>query len=178
MDSDFTVVTPPPDVEDEDGQTFAEYQVSPAFMKKLPPGAKLAKIKKDLYERWVAIDPVGARAELMGGRYGDDIVGDDAVWGDMRYVVIYQSNGLLRIGWNRYMTSYTKAKFQKIIDAALYVLKEAAFPRRTARQGLSEVARRKGLPSDLTMDVMKKFLGGRRRKTNRKSKKGRRSTRK
>lgn len=159
----FTEITPPPDVEDEDGLTTAEYQVSPELLQKLPPGRRLQHIKTELYERWANLDPVEARRELMRARFNDDVVGNDAVWEDMRYAVVYRPDGILEIKWIRHgMRDYTKAKFQKIIDQVKYVLLEAAFPRRIAREELSRVSRRKGLPEDLTRDVMKKYLGGRR----------------
>lgn len=163
------MVTPIPSEPDPDGITFAEYQVSDDFLSKLPPGRKRTAIADELYPRLAEIDPVKAER----GMWRTTMDGKDALWQDMRYVIEYRPDGLLRIGWNMYARDYDPALFQKIVDAVQYVLREAAFPKRTEREELSKIARRTGLPQDLTMDMMKKYLGGRRRKTNRRSKKRR-----
>jgi hypothetical protein len=171
MEDAFTLVTPLPPEPDPDGTTFAEYQVSDEFLRKLPPARAEAKrgLSDELYEQLADVDPL--RAERVMWRKRMD--GQDAMWFDMRYIIVYEPDGLLRIGRNMYAREYDPAFIQKVVDRVLYVLYNFAFPKRTEREAMSKIARSTGMPGDLTMDVMKKYFGGRRRKTNRRSKKRR-----
>lgn len=161
MEDAFTLVEPPPEKLDTRYDTVAEYRVSDEFLRKLSPdrAGVIKELSEELYERVTEVDPRSA-TKMMWRR---SMYGRDAIWGDVRYGITYEPEGILRISWGAVSRDYDPVFFQKIIDAVLHVFYKFAFPKRTEREAMSKIARSTGMPADLTMDVMKKYFGGRSR---------------